>query len=173
MGSFSAGPDGAAMMGPAPAGMKARMEGMAQSMRDSGQLSATQFNRVMQGIQTGQPPAGMAMPGMSDGTTGAFNPMTSGFMGPAPIDGTSSTAQGFTGPEGDMSGFMVFNPGQGGWQTEGPTPEGPGGLEGSAEEATTGTEGTETGEAMTDTGSSEGTTTTTSATDTTSTDVGE
>jgi hypothetical protein len=119
------------LMGP-PAGLRSKMEGLAQSWKDSGKIDAGQFTMIMDGIQTGHRP---------DGAEGMFSPgqyrremgprMDMGMMGPMGADGQMGMPDGMPpawlmGPgmgdgmmgEGMDSSFMVFDPSQGGWLRE-------------------------------------------------------
>jgi len=123
--------------GPPPAAMRSKLEGLAQSWKDTGKLTNSQFDAMMSGIATGQAPQGLEgsfSPETAKGLHQEFNavmgPMDFG-AGPRWVPGAEGSleppASGppawFLGPPGEAgpdgsSPFLVFDPRQGGWQPE-------------------------------------------------------
>ena len=174
-----------------PAAMRSKMEGLAQSWKESGKIDAGQFGIIMEGIQTGRPPQGAegmfspemgnamhqefdAMAGQQMMEMGNMPMMDMGMMGMPGMGGEMGTPDGMPpswlmgpGMEGANEGVMVFDPTGGGWTREGADMSG---FEGEGEEEAFDATTEEAAETPPTT-SSEPTTLDTGSTDTGSTDM--
>ncbi|MBI2495941.1 MAG: hypothetical protein HYW10_05200 [Candidatus Omnitrophica bacterium] len=127
--------------GPPPAAMRSKLEGLAQSWKDSGKLTNSQFDAMMTGIETGQAPQGLegsVSPETAQGLHQEFNALMGAALGPGDFGAGPRWVPGaegaleppasgppawFLGPPGEgspdgSSPFMVFDPAQGLWQPE-------------------------------------------------------